>query len=1107
MTKKNSYFSSLKEKTAKPFAFALGILAISSPAHSDDMTHELDLSGTWAFQIDEADSGLEEKWFSKALPETVELPGSMPEQKKGRRVDSETEFTGSIWKNYEGGETWKDDENYKPFLKKDEFRFPFWLVSEYHYTGPAWYQRTFEVPENWSQSEIQLLLERPHWETQVWLNEKPLGMQNALGVPHRYQLTSALKSGKNTLTIRIDNRLKDIDVGRDAHSISDNTQSNWNGIVGDIKLVRFPSVSVSNVAIFPDLEKKSVELRVSISNTTGQTQVGTLNLSAVALGQEGHQIEAQKVDFQADTETTTVICHYPLGDEMWTWDEFNPNLYDLKVSLKSEQHQNIWDGQFGMREIRKNNQSLEINGRPLYLRGTLECAIFPKTGYPPTEKEPWERIITIAKAHGLNHIRFHSWCPPKAAFEVADRMGFYYQVEASSWASDLGSGKAIDDWIYQESDRMIEEYGNHPSFCLMPYGNEPHGPKHVEYLIDFVKHYKAKDSRRIYTTGAGWPVIPENDFHNIYHHVRIQGWNSNLNSIINSQPPRTNYDWSGALKTFTSPVVSHEIGQWCVYPNFKEIPKYDGVLKATNFEIFKDSLASKGLLPLADQYVQASGKLQALCYKADIEAALRTVGFGGFQLLDLRDFPGQGSALVGVLDPFWDEKGYISAEEFSQFCNETVPLARFAKRSFTSDENIECSVEVAHYGETEFESIAPQWQIVDTLGKVVREGSLPTTKITWGNGQNLGNISESLPVTKAQQFELRVMVGDYVNTWDFWVYPAQLPESADDILVVRELGKEAQAVLEKGGKVLLTVEKGSIGEDQGGSVGVGFSSIFWNTAWTNGQLPHTLGILCDPAHSALADFPTEFHSNWQWWDAMSNSNAISLESLDNTPEPIVRIIDDWVTNRNLAMLFEVRVGQGSLFVSGVDLVSNLEKRPEARQMLFSIRNYMSSDSFVPATETSLGSLRSLFKTPAEMLKRSAKATATSFEKGFEAQNLLDGNPETLWHTAWKNQIDPYSHTVTIDLGKSVTLAGLTCLPRQDGNLNGTITDFEVYLSDNSQEKGQLVKAGSFPQGAGPHTILFEQPQRRQILTLVAKKGLGNSQSASLAEIDFILAAE
>ncbi len=939
----------------------LFILATITGSCSKMDVTEIDLSGEWKFQMDSTDVGITEKWFASDLAETIELPGSMPLRKKGNPVGYNTIFTGHTWKGYEEGKEWYDDPNYKPYLGDDKFRYPFWLISDYYYTGAAWYQKEVNIPEDWYGKHIELLLERCHWETQVWVNDNYMGLQNALGVPHRYNVGKHLQPEKNTITICVDNRVKDIKVGDDAHSVSDNTQSNWNGIVGELKLFQKDPLFISNVQIFPDVENKSARVEVEIANNTENRQTGILKISAKSSSADSpREIAEISSEFMAGSTLNRIIINYPMGDDVRLWDEFNPDLYELSVELTSNTYSDIWQGTFGMRDFHVEGKSFVINGRPAFLRGTLECAIFPKTGFPPTDAEEWERIIKICKDHGLNHIRFHSWCPPKAAFEAADKLGFYYQVEASAWCPNLGAGEKIDQWIYRESERMVAEYGNHPSFCLMAYGNEPHGENHIAYLTEFVKYWKGRDSRRVYTTGAGWPLIPENDYHNTASKVRIQGWDQNLNSIINSEPPRSDYDWEDALNHLAATMVSHEIGQWCVYPDFSEIPKYDGVLKATNFEIFQKSLEANGMLHMADDFVKASGKLQALCYKADIEAALRTKGFGGFQLLDLHDFPGQGTALVGVLDPFWDEKGYISPEEFRQFSNETVPLARFKKMIFTSDEKVACDIEVAHYGAKELKGVLPAWKIIDNDGEIIKEGVFNKTDICWGHNIKLGSINENFTVVKAAKYQLQVDVAGYVNTWDFWVFPSELPVVEDEIMVVSTLNEKAISALNNGGKVLLTVKKGSIKEGKGGEVAVGFSSIFWNTAWTNGQKPHTLGILCDPTHPALSEFPTEYHSNWQWWDAMSHSNALSLEGLSDKPEPIVRIIDDWVTNRNLALIIEAKVGNGKLVMTGIDLLSGSDNRPEALQLLYSLKKYMAGDRFSPETELTIENLKDYF---------------------------------------------------------------------------------------------------------------------------------------------------
>jgi hypothetical protein len=690
----------------------------------------------------------------------------------------------------------------------------------------------------------------------------------------------------------------------------------------------------------------------------------TVRLSASSNNSKAEKLKPLEWDIEAKADSTSIDTVYSLGNDPSLWNEFHPNLYSFKVSVATNKETPDEKTEtLGMREFATNGTQFTINGNLTFLRGTLESAIFPKTGFPPTDVDSWLNVFRACRAYGLNHVRFHSWCPPEAAFEAADRSGFYLQVECSSWANQgatIGDGKPLDNYIYEESRRMVKAYGNHPSFVMMLYGNEPAGKNHIQYLTDFVNYWKQRDSRRLYTTGAGWPVITESDF-NSTPDPRIQRWGEGVKSVINGQPPASNYDWSNIISKSKHPTVSHEIGQWCVYPDFKEIRKYTGVLKPKNFEIFRDNLVSNGMGKLADSFLLASGKLQALCYKADIEAALRTPGFGGFQLLDLHDFPGQGTALVGVLNPFWGEKGYITGKEYSRFCNSTVPLARLPKMIYTNDEKLTVPVEIAHFGQTPLQNVTPAWTVTNTSGKVIFQGKLAQTNIPLGNAFNLGEINQSLlSLQDPTELILTVSVNDHQNSWNIFVYPAKLPSINKGIYVTRQLDDKAQEILNKGGKVLLTTKKGTVKPDKGGNVAVGFSSIFWNTAWTNNQPPHTLGILCNPKHPALREFPGEYHSNWQWWDAMSHSNAIRLDAVSPTIQPVVRVIDDWVTARPLGLIFECKSGKGKLLVSAIDLLSDQENRPEARQLLYSLEKYMAGNEFKPAEDIPLEKIKTLF---------------------------------------------------------------------------------------------------------------------------------------------------
>jgi hypothetical protein len=943
----------------KKFGLLGLMLIIFLTACNKNIEKRIDLSGTWKFAVDPKDKGVSEKWFTQSLTDKVMLPGSMSTNGKGDDVSLNTQWTGQIVDS-----SFYKKPEYAKYREQGNIKIPFWLQSLKHYQGAAWYQKEVTIPGNWEGQNIGLFLERCHWESRLWVDSKEAGMRNSLGTPHIYDLTALLTPGKHTLTICIDNRTKEIDPGLNSHSISDHTQTNWNGMVGQLFLEARSLINMHNINVLPDIQGKKITVKINVKNPTSKAVKIKLDIRAKGAGAPA----GQSANFELIPGDNILSMSYPMGSDVKLWNEFHPNLYKLTAVL-TDPVSGIADTcqtTFGMREFKAVGKQLQINGQPTFLRGTLECAIFPKTGYPPTSTEDWLRIFNICRAHGLNHMRFHSWCPPKAAFDAADQTGFYLQVECSSWANSsttLGDGKPFDKYLYEESQRMVETYGNHPSFCMMLYGNEPAGKNQIPFLTGFVNFWKNKDSRRIYTSGAGWPNLEVNDYLSTPN-PRIQGWGEELKSIINGAAPTTDYDWSSRIASFKQPVVSHEIGQWCVYPNFKEIAKYDGVVRAKNFEIFRETLKDHGMEQLADSFLLASGKLQALCYKADIEAALRTPGFGGFQLLDLHDFPGQGTALVGVLDAFWDEKGYISPKEYSRFCNSTVPLARLKKHIFTNNETFDATVEVAHYGEAPLNACTPEWKITGKSGKIIQSGKLPQTNIALGNGTKLGTISAPLAaVTVPEKLILEISIGSFSNSWDFWVYPSknETIARAEKIKVVASMDQSAQNFLEQGGSVLLTLKKGTLKPEFGGNVAVGFSSIFWNTAWTRGQAPHTLGILCNPNHPALAGFPTEYHSNWQWWDAMSHSGVINLTSFPSEIKPIVRVIDDWFTNRPLALVFEAKVGKGRILVSGIDFTTDLDKRAEAQQLLFSLKKYMVGNQFNPKVEVSFDKLIGLIR--------------------------------------------------------------------------------------------------------------------------------------------------
>jgi len=1064
----------------------------------DRQRETISLAGQWRFQLDPENIGEKESWCNSKLTDRIKLPGSTAENGYGDDVSVDTKWTGSIIDR-----SWFTDAKYEKYRQPGNIKIPFWLTPVKHYVGPAWYQKQIDIPKKWRDRRITLFLERCHWETKVWVDGVAAGLQDSLCTPHLYDLSKLMTPGKHLLTIRVDNSMK-YNVGANAHSVSDHTQSNWNGIVGRMELQATNHVWISDVQVYPDVRRKTAKVRVTIGSAVDQDVTGTLILTAHSWNTEQkHIVSPKKIEFKIATSETVLEVFYAMDKDVLLWDEFSPSMYKLNVLLSVDSDSGFFHDTrtvtFGMREFGTKGTQFVINDRPTFLRGTLECSIFPLTCYPDMSVEGWLRIIRIAKAHGLNHMRFHSWCPPEAAFEAADRIGFMFHVECPAWTT-IGNGKPIDKFIYAEGDRILKAYGNHPSFCMLAYGNEPGGRNQKRFLGDLVNYWKQKEPRRVYTSAAGWPIIPENDFHSTPH-PRGHQWGSGLKSRFNANPPETATDYSDFIQNYNVPVVSHEIGQWCVYPNFKEIKKYTGVLRPLNFEIFRDSLADNHMLDQAEDFLMASGKLQALLYKEEIESALRTPGFGGFQLLDIHDFPGQGTALVGILDPFWDSKGYIEPEEHNRFCSQTVPLLKMEKRIWTTDETFTTDAEIAHFGPSPIQNAVITWFINEPDGRKVASGKFPSRTIPIGNGIELGKIE--LPLADvAAPAKMTVTVSlkgtDFSNSWDIWVYPAGLDtKPPENILIAESLDEQVEKALQEGRKVLFMPPLNTIDSD----IPAGFSSIFWNTQWTRRQPPHTLGILCNPKHPALSEFPTEFHSNWQWWDLVTKSKFMILDEFGPKVRPIVQIIDDWNTNRKLGLIFEAKVAHGKLLVCSIDLRSDLDKRPVARQMLHSLLKYVESDRFAPRHSAEIELIRSLLRKP-PLLSKAKVINVDSEALGYEGGNAIDGNPGTIWHTEWEGNAPQYPHQITIGLQEQTEIKGLTYLPRQDMS-NGWIAKYEVYVSTDGKNWGDVVAAGNFQKGRDKRRITFNKTHDAKFIRFVAISGFDGLIFASVAELDVI----
>lgn len=932
-------------KTFKSFVFVYFAFIMFSYGQE-----KLSLAGTWQVKLDPYKQGIAGEWWKNEFSETLKLPGSLTENNIGYKVDINTPWTGNVIDS-----TYFYSDKYQNY-RTDNIKVPFWLLSEVYYRGVAWYTRTIEVPQNWKGKNVILNLERCHWESSVYINEKYCGTQNSLVSKHDYDISPYLKVGINRITIRVNNDYI-IPIGPNSTSITDHTQTNWNGIIGDISLNAYEKIKLKTVKIFTDIKKSEITIKYILNNPIREKRIGKISFYI-----NGFEEVIKNFEIQNENLESELVYKLPNAK---LWDEFTPNLYTLQIKLFDVNGYNVHNVSevFGLRKVSINEGRVAINDRPVFLRGDVDCAGFPLTGYPSTDEAEWERIFKTIKSYGLNHLRFHSWCPPKIAFSVADRLGLYLYPESPVWAnqgSAVGTGGVVDSFIYAESERIIEEYGNHPSFIMMSSGNEPAGANQNTFLSDWVEHFKAKDNRRLYTSAAGWPMIAANDLHITPTDVRIQGWGQELKSIINLKQPSFDYNWQTTLDKIDKPIVSHEIGEWCAFPNLNEIKKYKGVMKAKNFEIFKETLENRGMGSQAEEFLYASGRLQTLCYKADIEAALRTPKFGGFQLLGLHDFSGQGTALVGALDAFWESKGYTSPEEYRTFCNSTVLLAKFQKLTFTNKELIDVPLDIAHFGNAPLKNQFIEWQVVDANNKIYGQGNFVIKEIKIGDSQYVGNI-KFLPnnIKSAKQLKLKTSVkgSEINNSWDIWVYPSELKISTGGVMLVDELTDEVILKIKNGQNVLYLAN----GDVKDTSVKIGFSSIFWNTAWTGNQGPNTMGLALNPEHAIFKHFPTERFSNYQWFDLISKSQAMILNDFDKNYKPLIQPIDTWFENRKLAIGFETNIGKGKLLVTSIDLTSDMHNRMVSNQFKYSLLSYMNSKAFAPEHTVDIQKIKALFK--------------------------------------------------------------------------------------------------------------------------------------------------
>lgn len=1054
------------------------------------------LAGEWRLRLDAEDQGLTANWPDAPLVgnDRITLPNTTDRAGFGFALDTNTMLYGApfpVTTRFPG---------VKAPVRADEHGY---LVRRYLFVGPAWYEREIEIPAAWQGRLVTLRIERTMWQTDVWLDGRRMNSSDSLVAEHRHEL-GPLSPGRHRLTIRVDNRMIH-NLSTITHAYGPETQSRWNGMIGAITLEAANLVSIRTLAAFPAADRRSVRVVLHLANAESQPSTTPAKLRLLA--EHGEQTFAEATgEFLCPPGLSTNEVTLRLAEAAQAWDEFHPVRYRIHTVVESKRgSRDQATIVFGFRHIERVGKEMRLNGHSIFLRGTLDCAVYPNTGHPPMTVPEWERALGVIKEYGFNHVRFHTWCPPEAAFEAADRLGVYLQAEAPAWVDDwgrdtvtkppaIGHDPEVTDFLRAELARMSEAYGNHPSFLLCAIGNE-FGIQSTDWerVNALVKEIKTHDPRRLYAGCGARKQLPADDFwftHDSGASTRGVG------------PANTDWDFAKAAALSPVPLIVHETGQRPVFPDYDILlPKFTGPMLPLNLERYRRALVANGLGSQMKDFVRASARFQLQQYKAEHEAMLRTRGYAGYQLLMLNDFTGQSEALVGLLDPFWETKGVVSAADVRAWNAPTVVLARFAKFVWTSDETFSAKLEVAHFGDRDLPDGPVQWSLKSSDGEIVAHGEQPAKAISARGVFELGAGTFPLAhVREPSALTLSVRFAGAENRWNLWVYPkAQDEPETAGVLVTRALDAAALQTLKTGGKVLLLAH----GLKNAHTAKTGFESVYWSAGWWGNRFS-SLGGLCDPKHPALAAFPNEGVSDWQWCELCAGATTFDLTGAPNGFRPIVQPVPDFHYNALLGHVFEAKVGNGSLLICGYDVTTNLESRPAARQFRRSLLRYVDSAAFCPTAELPWSWIEDRCQ-PDGLSRRGARVIHVSSEdspNGHGAANVLDGDSTTFWHTRWEPQSDPMPHELVIDFGRELTLRGITCLPRQDQS-NGRIAQAQVFCSTNGESWSSAVGAALWSNSEKLQTIEFRQSTKARYLKLAIKSEVHGNPFAAVAELGVI----
>ncbi|MGN0747378.1 MAG: hypothetical protein ACI4ML_11930 [Aristaeellaceae bacterium] len=891
------------------------------------MMQTIDLSGVWQCAIPD-------------MTKPITIPGTLDESGIGHRD--------------EGGKKWHPDTDTSRELYQTEAGIRTRLTRVVTYEGPAEISRTLDwtVPAG---KRLFLEVERSrHLSLRVNGREVPPTRERSVSTPGVFEVTG-LMTGRDEITFIADNSYPGWPHDAIAFSTAatDETQTNWNGLLGYVRLRVEEPTFLEGARVYPHGDTVDVCLEVNAA----ENHEDTLSFASDALEKP---VTAPAFVYAGLQDVW--FRNLPLRADVRRWDEEEGNLYTLEAALGESR----CAVRFGVRDFRAEKGVLTLNGRKVFLRSEANCAVFPEEGHPPMEVERWREILAIYRSYGVNCMRFHSHTPPEAAFIAADEMGMLMQPELSHWNPETAfEDDASYAYYTGELRQTLRMLANHPSFVMLTFGNElasgSLGHRRMEEMLALAH---GMDNTRLYACASnphyGWyGSMDSSDFYTSFRlrHTDLRATYDRMTGYLNHRYPNARNDYEEAMATLRrecgKPVFSFEVGQFEVLPDFDEIDAFRGVTRAVNYELIRRQVQESGAMDTWKKQVEATGEMANLCYREEVEAALRTESYSGISLLGIQDFPGQGTALVGMLNAHLEPKPYPFAqpERFRAFFRSVLPLVLLDKYTYEAAETLTAQVKLANYGKAPLTSRLT-WTLAGA--QTTLSGELQETTAPAGGLSVLGSIAIPLDAfDRAEKLTLTVRFGGAENTYPVWVYPQASPVCPANVHECRSLDDAALQVLAAGGTVYLAPD--STPEALPRSIQAQFSPDFWSV----GTFPYQeggMGQLIDDTHPIFAAFPTENYTNWQWWPMASQRAVI----LPRRMEAIVTEMDCYAYLRPMAQLLECRCMGGRLMLSSLGL-HNLQQYPEARALQQAVYDYLAQARPLPEQELTAEEIRDMVK--------------------------------------------------------------------------------------------------------------------------------------------------